>query len=571
MARRWCGPHAITCIPELSALRRVSSNTSGSSSSMGWTPGHVVSVPWPSSLPPVQDAPQFYRALGESLVTRSATYDTGPRSFAEVFTCRRQLEIVARSLGYDMSVYAFGGVAVSGILETGGDVDFVGLMDFEPNPQEASDIVARIAKDMRRMGLRARAVSKARVPVVKAERASRVSPGTPTHALACTGVLQFAQPLLKEESETFGHLLQSSPFNATEVEWNPTLHSVTVCFRTSMELMAALSHFRSYKSIEIPLRAPVDPRQGPELYRFPFDFCLSSTGLRNTTLLAEHLAQYKYSRALLLALKRWGRASGVINTLDGLLASYALTILVSHFLAQIGVLPFVDPNRLSHDLKTLPKELEYRPLESACDTVPSAQQLGFLLAAFFEYYSEVFPFDREVVCTTRPNVAKSVLNWDVSPAEDVGRPPFFHLSLKDPYGLDNVARNVDAQGTRYIIDCFKVAHACIRDVASMPVSSATGELLVETITRDPPRPSDAAPTPLFLRTQSPDSASSLDKGTSKESGDRGVVYELRKREFHNRRAAVDRFGSGVAQSAKRNKAAVQVASSVGSWLRSDSE
>eukprot|EP00658_Telonema_sp_P-2_P067819 TRINITY_DN56756_c0_g1_i1.p1 TRINITY_DN56756_c0_g1~~TRINITY_DN56756_c0_g1_i1.p1 ORF type:complete len:183 (+),score=39.65 TRINITY_DN56756_c0_g1_i1:184-732(+) len=156
--------------------------------------------------------------------------------------------------------------------------------------------------------------------------------------------------------------------------------------------MVGLTHLRKLGSVDIPLRVPVDTRQGPELYRFPFDFCLSSTGLRNSYLLGEYLVLYPYARHLALALKRWGRSSGVVSSMDGLLASYALTVMLIHYLTKMNVLPQVETSRVAASPHLLPKDLQYRPLAG----VPTGEnadvdmaKLGYLFANFFEYYSNV--------------------------------------------------------------------------------------------------------------------------------------------------------------------------------------
>jgi hypothetical protein len=237
------------------------------------------------------------------------------------------------------------------------------------------------------------------------------------------------------------------------------------------------------------------------------------------------------------------------------------------------MISYVDTGRVgADDPQLLPKTLSHRPLAVAVEDNHSAASLGYLLAAFFEYYAEVFPFEAEVVCTTHPRVMKSVLHWETSPSEDIGRPPFFHMALKDPYGLDNVARNVDAEGAAYIRDCFRSTIALMHDEikrgsdASKSSPATPADVFVEILTQEPPRPAAAPPVPLFLRTQTADGV----VGSEEDAGDRSVMYELKRREFDKRRAAVDRFGSNTVRSAKTAKAAVKVASSVGSWLRSDS-
>ncbi len=241
---------------------------------------------------------QSYAALGVSLVEYVQGLDTGPAAFEECFIARQQLETIVRSCGYDMSIHTFGGLSVLGFLEVGGDVDFVGVSEVEPSNEEAGAIVMRISREMRRLGLRASALPRARVPLSKVQRVSRDAPGTEVHALSSTGIFQLTRALPVEEEGQFAARLRT--LGAQALEWNTQRHSVSATFPSPTKMLEALATVKKHGAVDIPLRLPVDPRHGPELYRYPFDLCLSSTGLRNSALLGEVLQRYKYARHLLL-------------------------------------------------------------------------------------------------------------------------------------------------------------------------------------------------------------------------------------------------------------------------------
>ncbi|CUG89274.1 mitochondrial poly (A) polymerase 1, putative [Bodo saltans] len=552
-----------------------SNSNNGATSSSSPTP--QIQIPWASKLPSPTPSDERYAQLGEALVRCTQALDTGAVAFEECFVARGQLESIVRSCGYDMSIYAFGGLRVLGILEVGGDVDFVGVSDVEANNEEAGAIILRLTREMRRLGLRANGLPKARVPIAKVQRVSRDSPGTPAHALSSTGVFQLNKPLDPEEEGKLSMRLRE--LGAEALEWNSARHSVSATFPSSSALVEALSTIRKQGSVEIPLRLPVDPKHGPELYRYPFDLCLTSTGLRNSALLGDALMQYPYARHLLLAVKRWGRACGIVHTLDGLLASYALTVMCVHFLSQLRVVPLVDTARLSEEPQLMPHQLKHRPLDGV-GSPEDMTKFGYLFALFFEYYGAGgFDFDNKVICTTHRSVDKSTLQWDNKDGDAMRRPPYFHIGIKDPYGLDNIGRNVTSSGAAFIREAFSKLHqhlsarlddkvvvdgVAVTMEASMPVPSWNTSVLG--FLTEPPTPDRPA---LELLQNSRNTAGlSPEERSSLVARDK-AVHALKNLEFQRRRESVDNFGKKTAQTRTNQHAASTVAHSMVSWLRKD--
>jgi hypothetical protein len=526
-----------------------------------------VDAPWSTALPPL-DAPA-YTHLGVALVNYTQSLDTGPAAFEECFVARQQLESIVRGCGYDISIFTFGGLTVQGFLEVGGDVDFVGISDVEPNNEEAGAIVLRLTREMRRLGLRANGLAKARVPVAKVQRVSRDPPGTAAHALSSTGVFQLTKALSSEDEGKLTARLGA--LGAQALEWNAARHSVSATFPSSSALVEALATIKKQGAVEIPLRLPVDPKHGPELYRYPFDLCLSSTGLRNSALLGESLAQYTYGRHLLLAVKRWGRACGIIHTLNGLLASYALTVMCVHFLSQVRVVPLLETGHLSEEPQLMPKQLKHRPLEGVGSATEMAT-LGYLFALFFEYYGVAFDFDNKVICTTHRSVEKSVLRWDTNDGDAMGRPPYFHLSIKDPYGLDNVGRNVTKIGAEFVRNAFARSHEHVSGhmlgKGAEGLSTEQWQHDFEDFIASPPAP--ARPPLEHLQPSRETSGLSAEESASLVARDK-AVHAIKTLEFQKRRDSVEQFGKRTAEHRTQHRAASSVAHSMVSWLRKDSK
>ncbi|KEG14111.1 RNA polymerase I [Trypanosoma grayi] len=505
-------------------------------------------LPWKSSIPPKND--NRWEGLGESVIQQALSSDTGRSAFEECSIARKQLETIVHSSGYDANVYVFGGLVVLGLLEVGGDVDFVGVADVEPGVEEAGEIVSRLSREMRRLGMKSSALPRARVPVIKVDRVSKSLPGTPLHHLSGCGVFQFTRQLNDEETASFKVRMVEN-YGATNVDWNTSQQFATIEFNSTTALVAAISQVKRHDGVDIPLRLPVDPRNGPELYRMPFDFCFSSIGLRNSYLLSNALSEYVFARHFLLLLKKWGRASGVINSIDGFLASYALTVMCVHFLIKVGVIPKISVLRSTDEPQLLPYFPEYRALHDGkgCDVA----ELGYLTAAFFEYYGHIFDYEKKVVCTTNMNLLKKTMHWEKSPGLGTGRPPYFEFAIKDPYGLDNIGRNLDREATEYVRDCHIAALRALLQERNDP------DFIVNTITQSPPKPFRKSRTlasrGIASATFSPDQLEAR--------------HVLKKMEFHERRKAMERFGQRTARSTEQQRVVSSVTKDVLGWIRSD--
>ncbi|ESL07620.1 hypothetical protein TRSC58_04688 [Trypanosoma rangeli SC58] len=340
-------------------------------------------------------------------------------------------------------------------------------------------------------------------------------------------------------------------YSSTHVDWNSNHQFATIEFASTTALIAALTQVKRHEGIDIPLRLPVDPRNGPEIYRLPFDFCFSSIGLRNSYLLGNVLSHYEFSRHLLLLIKKWGRSSGVVNSIDGLLASYALTVMCTHFLIKVGKIPKVSTLRSTDEPQLLPLFPDYRPLHDGKDS--DVAELGFLTAAFFEYYSGIFDYEKSVVCTTNTNLLKKTMRWEISPGLETGRPPFFEFAIKDPYGLDNIGRNLDREATEYVRDAHIGALKSLLEGINDP------EFTINTLIQSPPRPHRKNRT-----------LASRGIASTNCSPDQLEAYHmLKKMEFHERRKDMEQFGQKTVRRTEQQRVVSNVANDVLGWIRSD--
>ncbi|CCW68728.1 unnamed protein product [Phytomonas sp. Hart1] len=501
-------------------------------------------VPWKSNLPSSED--QNWKNIGKKIVNVAQNCDTGEAAFNECCLAREQLESVIQSVGYDMNVSIFGGLITLKIFEVGGDVDFVGVSDIEPGTEEASEIVKRVASELNYLGLKAWPLPKARVPVLKVDRISKSFPGSPLHNLSRDGVFQFIRQLNNTEAEDFTNLIKEN-YGAKEVEWDSMFKFATARFNSTSSLMYALPHAKSQNK-NIILSLPVDIRYGPEIYRFPFDFCLSSTGLRNSYLLGEALFKYPYSRHLLLILKKWGRACGTINSIDGLLASYALTVMLVHFLVKVEIIPIVSTEKNACEPHLLEVTPRYQSLASGKDG--DMAQVGFLFALFLEYFGNIFDYTNNVVCTSDMNLTKKSMGWDKLDNTN-GKPPFFEFGIKDPYGKENIGRNLDLESTIFVQEAHISGLRCLLENFNDPDTS------VHILTQKPPIPK---------RTTFP----SIRKNTNPNFLTKNQLeakQALGKMRFHERKKSIENFGKKAIKNAENQDAASRVTKDILGWIR----
>lgn len=499
-----------------------------------------ISFPWESRLPPEDD--RKWTKLGKDIVDKAVASDTGRIAFEECQACRDQLEAVIHSLGYDINVFIFGGLVTMGFLEIGGDIDFVGVGDVEPTFDESGEIVGRVSRELKKMGLRSWALPKARIPVMKVDRTSKSFPGTPFHQLSRDGVFHFARPLSADETKAFEQLLYKD-FRPSQVDWEASNQYAIAQFSSTSELICALSTLQRVGSVDIPIRLPIDPKCGPELFRFPFDFCLSPTGLRNSYLFSKALREYDCARHLLIVLKKWGRSSGVINSFDGLLASYAMTVMLVHFLVKVGVIPLTQPQAVN-ELNSLQMTPEYRPL---CETATNYNEVGYLLGGFFEYYGCVFDYSESVVCTSNVNLKKDSVGWN---QQDGVRPPYFNFAIKDPYGLDSIGRNLDRESTAYV----KEAH-------HLALTSLLSDLELSSLDT------------LLHNSRPPRKVRSLSqRGISSETlspHQMDARHEISKAIFHERKRQMETVGVKAVRNMENHSVASAVTKNVLGWIRSE--
>ncbi|KNH09464.1 RNA polymerase I [Perkinsela sp. CCAP 1560/4] len=397
---------------------------------------------------------KYFKTLGSQIVKDNAFKDAGKSSFEDCLRARSQLESILHAMGYKLDVLFFGGIVSLGFFEVSGDLDMAAVGEIEPSHEEAALVVQSVSKELRRMGLRPMAIPRAFIPILRCDRTVNTQPAQTSSEGSRTCSFIFRRPLSSMECDSFFDRLRGRYGSTVQIRWMKNLQSATVTFETTLNATHAMAHIQDHCSVELNMRQPSDSRDGPELYRYPFDLCFNSMGVQNTFMLRKILLSYPGARHLLLALRRWGKRCHNIHSTEGFLATYCYTVMLAHFLMQTGRVQPIDPEMDFVEPLLLPKEPKYVPLRQK-DVDP--EDLGYLYYHFINYYAHVFDFDTGVINVTTKNMRKEDLGWNTPKNQKEEKPPFFSLAIKDPLGNENCARIVDKRRTNIIHQNFLLA------------------------------------------------------------------------------------------------------------------
>lgn len=183
----------------------------------------------------------------------------------------------------------------------------------------------------------------------------------------------------------------------------------------------------------------------------------NSDGVRNTHLLKFFTKCDPRFVPLVLTLKRWARHHKINDASQGTLSSYALTLMMLHYL-QVGVKPPVLPNLIAenpevfHPRRMLQSLSFHDPIKG--EFVSSNKStVGELFVGFLSYFSKTFAYDYNGISIRESRAVAKRTDKEFSK----------WIFIEEPYNLDNVARAVRRHLERYIKRVIDASHDIIKE------------------------------------------------------------------------------------------------------------
>ncbi|XP_077571249.1 poly(A) RNA polymerase GLD2-like [Stigmatopora nigra] len=167
-----------------------------------------------------------------------------------------------------------------------------------------------------------------------------------------------------------------------------------------------------------------------------FDLNVNNTvGIRNTFLLRSYAYVEPRIRPLIIVIKKWASHHKINDASQGTLSSYALTLMVLHYLQtrdkpvvrslQLDFPECFDPNLA---IEVIPERAKRIPRFRS----DNGSSLGLLLLGFFRYYAKEFSWEKSVISVrTGKALPKEHPQW---------RDKF--ICIEEPFERNNVARAV---------------------------------------------------------------------------------------------------------------------------------
>ena len=162
------------------------------------------------------------------------------------------------------------------------------------------------------------------------------------------------------------------------------------------------------------------------------------------------------------------------------------------------------------------------------------------------------------------------------------------MAFKDPFGVDNIGRNVSQSGATYIQQAYQLALDQVRETvqaeearkktqseegAAAAVDALPFGSLVERTAFHAPKPLVQPVIPYYGTPQQgaegQHQQQQTQQGGAEQNQQDDARYLLKKMELGRRQQQVERMGAGTVKRSLRDKAAEGVTQSMVGWLRSD--